>query len=66
MPECHPVKLWRIYKSEMGGTRGYISGVHFQKWSKFSILFRIKFSAQNTVHPQGGQAQGPPKYALLS
>ena len=30
---------WRNYKSEKGSAQGYVSGVHFQKCSKFSLIF---------------------------
>jgi len=52
-------------KSEKRGAQGYISGVHFQMCSSFSIIFVTLKIITNFFHPQEaeeGQVQGPPKY----
>ena len=40
---------------------GYISGVHFQKCSNFSIFFTLNISTQFFPPPNGGRRK-PPKY----
>jgi len=36
----------RNLKSEGGGSQGYISGVHFQKCTKFIIFFTLNISTK--------------------
>jgi len=51
------LEIWK------GRPRGYISGVHFQKCSKFSTFFTLNISTK--IHLQMvrvGQTQGPPKF----
>jgi len=58
----HSIVISGVFRN-LKRTAGYISGVHFQKCSKFSIniFLYIKCKYKN-LHPKGGQAQGPPKY----
>ena len=59
---------WRIYKSERGVGRAYISGENFQTYSKFSIqmfFFTLNISTHFLPPKVERKAQGPLDMPLL-